>query len=133
MNNTIKKSILIYGLFLVNSFLFAQVQHPNIIVIVVDDMRYDEWGGGGHTFLKTPTIDKLAKEGTRFSRAYHAVPLCSPNRASILTGQYPSRHGIIDNTSRNQASFMLDLFPKYLQTAGYKTAHIGKWHMGNSP
>jgi N-acetylglucosamine-6-sulfatase len=133
MNNTIKKSILIYGLFLVNSFLFAQVQHPNIIVIVVDDMRYDEWGGGGHTFLKTPTIDKLAKEGTRFSRAYHAVPLCSPNRASILTGQYPSRHGIIDNTSRNQASFMLDLFPKYLQTAGYKTAHIGKWHMANSP
>lgn len=111
---------------------FAQEKKPNIIVIVVDDMRFDEWGGGGHTFLKTPTIDKLAKEGTQFTRAYHTIPLCSPNRASILTGQYPSRHGIIDNTSRNQASFMLDLFPKYLQAAGYKTAHIGKWHMGNS-
>lgn len=113
--------------------LYARQSRPNIIMVVVDDMRFDEWSGGGHTFLATPTIDKLAAEGTTFTRAYHTVPLCSPNRASILTGQYPSRHGIIDNTSRNQASFMLDLFPKYLQQAGYKTAHIGKWHMGNSP
>ena len=110
----------------------AQSTRPNIVVIVVDDMRYDEWSGGGHPYLQTPNIDRLATEGTTFDRAYHAIPLCSPNRASILTGQYPSRHGIIDNTSRDQASFMLDLFPKYLQQAGYTTAHIGKWHMGNS-
>lgn len=110
----------------------AQSSRPNIVVIVVDDMRFDEWSGGGHPYLQTPNIDRLAAEGTQFDRAYHAIPLCSPNRASILTGQYPSRHGIIDNTSRDQASFMLDLFPKYLQQAGYKTAHIGKWHMGNS-
>lgn len=119
-------------LFLLPSLIIAQAKRPNILVIVVDDMRFDEWGGGGHTYLKTPNIDQLAKEGTQFTRAYHAVPLCSPNRASILTGQYPSRHGIIDNSAREQASFMIDLFPKYLQAGGYKTGHIGKWHMGNS-
>ncbi len=105
---------------------------PNIILIVVDDMRFDEFGAGGHTYMETPNIDRLAKEGFMFKDAYHAVPLCSPNRASILTGQYPSRHGILDNTSRNQASHMIDLFPKDLQKVGYRTAHVGKWHMGNS-
>ena len=108
-------------------------ENPNIVLIVIDDMRHDEWSGGGHTYLKTPNIDSLAQIGSKFNRAYHAVPLCSPNRASILTGQYPSRHGIIDNSARDQASFLLDLFPKDLQKNGYKTGHVGKWHMGNSP
>jgi len=127
-----KTLLYIFAFCLLSFQAMAQSTRPNIVVIVVDDMRFDEWSGGGHTYLQTPNIDRLAAEGTTFDRAYHAIPLCSPNRASILTGQYPSRHGIIDNTSRDQASFMLDLFPKYLQQAGYKTAHIGKWHMGNS-
>ncbi len=106
---------------------------PNIVLIVVDDMRFDEFGAGGHPYLETPHIDRLAAEGAVFHSAYHATPLCSPNRASILTGQYVSRHGILDNTSRSRASHLLDLFPKELQKAGYRTAHIGKWHMGNDP
>ena len=106
---------------------------PNVIVIVVDDLRWDELGFAAHPFLETPNIDRLAREGALFTSAFHAVPLCSPNRASILTGQYPSRHGIIDNVSRSLASHQLNTFPRALQTEGYETAFIGKWHMGNDP
>ena len=106
---------------------------PNIILIVVDDLRWDEFSAAGHPFLKTPNIDRLANEGALFENAYQAVPLCSPNRACILTGQYPSRHGIVDNVARDKASHQLKLFAPILQDAGYETAHIGKWHMGNDP
>ena len=113
--------------------LFAQESRPNVVMIVVDDLRFDEFGAGGHDYLETPNIDRLASEGAMFSSAYHATPLCSPNRASLLTGQYASRHGILDNTSRSYASHRLALFAKDLQAAGYRTAHVGKWHMGNDP
>ncbi len=105
---------------------------PNLVVVLVDDMRWDEYGAAGH-FAETPNIDRLAREGVSFTRAYHAVPLCSPNRASLLTGQYPSRHGIRDNVSRSLTSHGLSTFPRALQALGYETAFIGKWHMGNDP
>lgn len=108
-------------------------RRPNIIVIVVDDLRWDELGTAGHPYLETPHVDRLASEGAWFSNAFHAVPLCSPNRASILTGQYSSRHGIIDNVARNRASHRLQTFPRALQREGYETAFLGKWHMGNDP
>jgi N-acetylglucosamine-6-sulfatase len=106
---------------------------PNIIVVLVDDLRWDEYGAAGHPYVETPAIDRLATEGVTFTNACHAVPLCSPNRASILTGQYPSRHGIIDNVARNLASPRLETFPRALQAAGYETAFSGTWHMGNDP
>ena len=111
----------------------AADERPNIVVIVVDDLRWDEIGVAGHPFLETPHVDRLAEEGVWFANAFHAVPLCSPNRASILTGQYPSRHGIIDNVARNRVSHGLRTFPQDLQRAGYATAFFGKWHMGNDP
>ncbi len=104
---------------------------PNIVVIVIDDLRWDELGVTGHPYMKTPHIDRLAHEGARFTHAFHTTPLCSPNRACILTGQYASRHGIIDNVGRDAASHRLPTYPLALQRLGYETAHVGKWHMGN--
>jgi N-acetylglucosamine-6-sulfatase len=107
-------------------------RRPNFLVILVDDLRHDEFGAGGHPYMKTPAIDRLAREGALFERAFHTTPICSPNRASILTGQYASRHGIIDNVARDAASHRLPNYHLALQRLGYETAHVGKWHMGNS-
>lgn len=135
-------AVLLLGLVLVHSgTVLAQSPNdseeasarPNVIVIVVDDLRYDEFGAGGHPYLETPNIDRLAEEGAMFTDAFHVVPLCSPNRASLLTGQYPSRHGIIDNVARDLLSHRLQTFPIAMRDAGYETAFIGKWHMGNDP
>ncbi|HQU48967.1 MAG TPA: sulfatase-like hydrolase/transferase, partial [Casimicrobiaceae bacterium] len=104
---------------------------PNFLVILIDDLRYDEFGAGGHPYMRTPNIDRLAHEGALFERAFHTTPICSPNRASIVTGQYASRHGIIDNVARDAMSHRLPNYHLDLQKLGYETAHIGKWHMGN--
>jgi N-acetylglucosamine-6-sulfatase len=102
-----------------------------LLLILLDDLRFDEFGAGGHPYMKTPHIDRIAHEGALFERAFHTTPICSPNRASILTGQYASRHGIIDNVARDLASHRLPNYHLELQRLGYETAHIGKWHMGN--
>ena len=104
---------------------------PNFIVILIDDLRFDEFGAGGHPYMETPHIDRLARQGAIFERAFHTTPICSPNRASIMTGQYASRHGIIDNVARDAMSHRLPNYHLALQKLGYETAHVGKWHMGN--
>jgi arylsulfatase A-like enzyme len=104
---------------------------PNLLVILVDDLRHDEFGAGGHPYMKTPHIDRIAHEGALFERVFHTTSICSPNRASIVTGQYASRHGIIDNVARDAMSHRLPNYHLELQKLGYRTAHIGKWHMGN--
>ena len=104
---------------------------PNFLVILIDDLRFDEFGAGGHPYMQTPHIDRIAHEGALFERAFHTTPICSPNRASIVSGQYASRHGIIDNVARDAMSHRLPNYHLHLQKLGYRTAHIGKWHMGN--
>ena len=100
------------------------MKRPNLLVILVDDLRYDEFGAGGHPYMKTPHIDRLAAEGALFERAFHTTPICSPNRASIVTGQYASRHGIIDNVARDAMSHRLPNFHLDLQRLGYETVIV---------
>lgn len=101
---------------------------PNIIFVLTDDHRFDAMGFMGHPFLETPNMDKMAQQGIHFSRAIVTTSLCSPSRASILTGMYAHNHGVVNNY--NPVDTTLTFFPEYLQDAGYQTAFIGKWHMG---
>jgi N-acetylglucosamine-6-sulfatase len=108
-----------------------ETARPNIVLILMDDLRWDDLGCAGHPFVKTPHIDRLAREGVSFQNAFATTPLCSPSRASFLTGLYAHSHGIVDNVDRSPQSHKLQTFPQGLQAAGYETAYVGKWHMGN--
>lgn len=102
----------------------------NVIFILADDHRYDFMGFTGKVpGLQTPNMDRLAREGAHLQNAFVSTALCSPSRASILTGQYAHTHTIVDNQAPLPKG--LTFFPQYLQKAGYQTAFIGKWHMGN--
>jgi N-acetylglucosamine-6-sulfatase len=109
----------------------ATADRPNIVFILADDVRWDDLGVTGHPFVKTPHIDRIAKEGVMFRNAFATTVICSPSRANILTGLQTRAHGIIDNTDRSPQSHRLATFPQVLQRAGYETAFVGKWHMGN--
>ena len=130
------KRIVAISLILLASPCVAQVSpgkqlRPNIVFILIDDLRWDELGIAGHPFIKTPNIDRIGKEGAIFHNAFMTTPLCSPSRASFLTGQYAHTHGITNNVDRSAASHKLVTFPLLLHQSGYETAFIGKWHMGN--
>ena len=108
----------------------AAADRPNVLVVLCDDLRWDCMGCAGHPHLKTPHIDRLAREGVRFANAFCTTSLCSPSRASLLSGRYAHKHGVRDNFTELPAE--LPTFPKALQANGYTTAYFGKWHMGEN-
>ncbi|MBI5684955.1 MAG: sulfatase [Verrucomicrobia bacterium] len=121
--------------FLVAAALLASIgislaaeKRPNILFVLCDDLRWNALGCAGHPHLKTPHIDRLAAEGVRFENTFCTTSLCSPSRASILSGLYAHSHGVVNNFTEYPTNFVS--FPMRLQASGYDTAYIGKWHMG---
>jgi arylsulfatase A-like enzyme len=116
---------------LANSQVFAApAQRPNVLFILCDDLRPYALGCYGSPHVKTPNIDRLAKEGVLFKNTFCTTSLCSPSRASILTGLYANKHGVRDNFTEIPTNLVH--WPMRLRESGYKTAYMGKWHMGEN-
>jgi N-acetylglucosamine-6-sulfatase len=101
---------------------------PNIVFVLTDDQRADCLSRNGHPFLKTPHLDRLASEGAYFNKAFCTTALCSPSRATFLSGNYSHVHGVANNFTEYPVK--MQSWPGLLRAAGYRTAYIGKWHMG---
>ncbi len=104
---------------------------PNILILYADDWRYDTLGAAGNLIIKTPNLDRLAREGVRFTNARVTTAICGVSRASFFTGQWMSRHG--NRAFRAFRTPWAETYPGLLRANGYYVDHIGKWHNGKFP
>lgn len=109
--------------------LYAEDKKPNIILVMADDQGYGDMGYTGHPFVKTPHFDEMSKNSVVFDRFYSAAPVCSPTRASVMTGRHPMRTNV-----PNHGHYMRPhehTVAEAMKKAGYVTGHFGKWHIGS--
>ncbi len=130
-SNLFRSIAIVAALLAVCSVRAAETPRPNIVFILVDDLRWDALSCMGHSVAKTPNIDRIAKEGALFKNFFVSIPLCAPSRSSFLTGQYAHKTGVIDNSNHSELSHQLITFPRVLHDNGYESGYVGKWHMGN--
>lgn len=144
MKNNLSLSMILFLVFLLSPQVNGAIadERPNILFIFADDWGWGDLGCHGHPYVKTPNIDRLAREGTDFHRFTVASGVCSPSRTAVMTGHFPARYNIDghfawvpSNAKRNMPDWLspqVPLLPRMLRESGYATAHFGKWHLANN-
>src|SRR5689334_12815051 len=122
-----KQTLAIIALLTAVNPLLTAAQRPNIIFVMADDMGWGETSYRGHPLLQTPNLDAMATSGLRFERFYAGAPVCSPTRASVMTGRSNDRCGVL--THGYALRLQEKTIAQALQAAGYITGHFGKWHL----